>query len=249
MSQFAFDYGDGRGPVYKDGSSARKPKSKKRKGKSTASKALKLAKENKKFIQKTIEMKQVNYHQNSTSLPSTGFSAGSFLQIQTGAEDGTTLGSASRIGNSITLMRQQICMNIVASPTDTYNQVRVIVAESVDGNQALAVTDILEYGSYTLYGANVFSSPYTTKTSTNKRYKIHLDKSFELAGVPTKGGKSSRVIKKMVRYGKSGKEIEYAGAGNLNPNNHRLSIFILTDSVSATHPVLHYSVRSSYKDA
>ncbi len=249
MSQFAFDYGDGRGPVYKDGSSAMKPKRRKRKGKSTASKALKLAKENKKFLQKTIEMKQVNYHQNATSLTSAGFVASSFCQIATGAEDGTTLGSAARIGNSITLMRQQVCMNIAASSTDTYNQVRVIIAESVDGNQLLNLTDILEYGSYLLYGQNVFSSPYTTKTTTNKRYKIHLDKSFELAGVPTKGGKSTRVIKKMIRFGKSGKELEFAGAGALNPNNHRLSIFIITDSVSASHPELHYSVRSSYKDA
>ena len=201
------------------------------------------------MVNKTIETKQVNYYQNSTSLPSTGFSAGSFLQIQTGAEDGTTLGSAARIGNSITLLRQQVCMNIVASSTDTFNQMRVIIAESVDGNQSLAVTDILEYGSYTLYGANVFSSPYTTRTSTNKRYKVHYDKSFELTALPTKGGKASKVIKHVCRWGKSGKELEYSGAGSANPNNHRLSIFILSDSVSASHPQLHYSVRSSYKDA
>ena len=221
----------------------------KRQRQSLAKKALKIAKQNKKFIQKTIEMKQVNYHQNSTSINSNGFVAGSFCQIATGAEDGSTLGSSARIGNSVTLMRQQVCMNIAASATDTYNQFRVIIAESVDGNQQLALTDILEYGSYTLYGQNVFSSPYTTKTSTNKRYKIHFDQSFELAGVPTKGGKSTRVIKKMVRYGKTGKELEFAGPGSLNPNNHRLSIFLISDSVSATHPVLHYSVRSSYKDA
>ena len=248
MSQFAFDYGDGRGPVYKDG----RPmiKRKKRKGKSAGSKALKLARENKKFIQKTIEMKQVNYQQNATSVTSAGFNAGSFLQMQTGAEDGTALGSASRIGNSITLMRQQVCINLVGSGSDTYNQFRVLMVESVDGNQPLSATDVLEYGSYTLYGQTVFCSPYTTKTSTNKRYKIHYDKSFTLSGLATKGGvPPAKVIKKMIRYGKSGKELEYAGAGSLNPNNHRLTLIILTDSVSASHPELHYAVRSSYKDA
>lgn len=214
-----------------------------------AAQALSLAKENKKFIQKTIEMKQVNYQQNSTALNSNGFSASSFTQIATGAEDGSALGSAARIGNSITLMRQQVCLNIAASASDTYNQCRVLLVESVDGNQPISMTDVLEYGSYALYGATVFCSPYTTKTTTNKRYKIHMDKSFELVGLPTKGGKATKVIKHTIRYGKSGKELEYAGAGSLNPNNHRLSLLIITDSVSATHPVLHYSVRSSYKDA
>lgn len=194
-------------------------------------------------------MKQVNYQQNSTSLPSSGFAASSFSQLSTGAEDGTALGSAARIGNSISLMRQQVCMNIQGSATDTYNQCRVLLVESVDGNQAISLTDVLEYGAYALYGSMVFASPYTTKTSTNKRYKIHMDKSFELTGLPTKGGRASKVIKHTIRYGKTGKELEYAGPGSLNPNNHRLTLLIITDSVSATHPVLHYSVRSSYKDA
>lgn len=202
------------------------------------------------MVNKTIEMKQVNYQQSNISLPSSGFSAGSFLQVATGAEDGAGLGSAARVGNSITLMRQQVCLNITGSGTDTWNQCRVIMAESVDGNQPLALTDILEYGAYALYGETVFCSPYTTKTSTNKRYKIHYDKAFVLSGLPTKGGvPPAKVIKHTVRYGKSGKELEYAGAGSLNPNNHRLTIFIVTDSVSASHPELHYAVRSSYKDA
>ena len=215
-----------------------------------ASQALKIAKNNRAFINKTIEMKQVNYQQGSTSLTSAGINAGSFLQMATGAEDGSALGSASRIGNSITLLRQQVCINLQGSATDTYNQFRVLLVESVDGNQPISITDVLEYGSYTLYGATVFCSPYTTKTTTNKRYKVHYDQSFELSGLPTKGGaRASKVIKHVVRYGKSGKELEYAGAGNLNPNNHRLTLLMISDSVSASHPVFHYAVRSSYKDA
>ena len=202
------------------------------------------------MVNKTIETKQVNYQQSGISLTTAGFSAGSFLQVATGAEDGAGLGSAARIGNSLTLMRQQVCLNITGSSTDTWNQCRVIIAESVDGNQNLQLTDILEYGAYALYGETVFCSPYTTKTSTNKRYKVHYDKAFVLSGLATKGGvPPAKVIKHTVRYGKSGKEIEYAGAGSLNPNNHRLTIFIVTDSVSASHPELHYAVRSSYKDA
>ena len=222
----------------------------KKKNKSKASQALNLAKENKRFIQKTIEMKQVNYQTSGQAIASGGFTAASFAQLATGPEDGTALGSASRIGNSITLMKQQVCMNIVGSSTDTYNQMRVLIVESVNGNQALGLSDVLEYGSYALYGNNVFSSPYTTKTSTNKRYKVHYDRSFIISGLPTKGGvPPAKNIKHIVRFGKAGKELEYAGAGSLNPNNHRLTLMVVSDSVSATHPALAYSVRTSYKDA
>lgn len=214
-----------------------------------ATKALAIAKENKKFIQKTIEMKQVNYNSGALSISSAGLTAGSFTQTATGAEDGDALGSQSRIGNSITLLRQQCCMNIQADAVDTYNQFRVLIVESMDGNQPLLLTDVLQYGAYSVYGSLVFASPYTTKTSTNKRYKVHYDKTFELSALPTKGGKASRVIKHTIKYGKSGKELEYAGAGSLNPNNHRLTLMWISDSVSGPHPALHYSVRSSYKDA
>lgn len=235
---------------YVNKSAMAKRRIRKKKQERVATQALKIAKNNRAFINKTIEMKQVNYQQNSTSLSSTGFAGGSFLSIATGAEDGSALGSQARVGNSITLLRQQVCINLVASSTDTFNQVRVIVAESLDGNQPLALTDVLEYGSYALYGAMVFASPYTTKTTTNKRYKIHYDNSFEISALPTKGGsKASKVIKHVVRYGKNGKELEYGGTGALNPNNHRLTLLMISDSVSATHPAFAYSVRSSYKDA
>ena len=230
----------------------RKPSkpSRKKRTNATAKKALAKVNQLAKFVNKTIEMKQVNYQQNSTSLSSSGFSAGSFLATATGAEDGSSLGSAARVGNSITLLRQQVCINLVASSTDTFNQCRVILAESVDGNQSLSLSDILEYGSYSLYGSMVFASPYTTKTTTNKRYKIHYDRSFEISALPTKGGsKASKVIKHIIRYGKNGKELEYSGSGNVDPNNHRLTLLMISDSVSATHPAFAYSVRSSYKDA
>lgn len=214
-----------------------------------ARKALTMAKQTKKMVNKTIETKQVNYQQNATTLTTGGFAGGSFMQLSTGAEDGTALGSAARVGNTVTLLRQQVCINLAGSSTDTYNQFRVIIVESMEGNQPIALTDVLEYGSYTLYGETVFCSPYTTKTSTNKRYKIHYDKTFELSALPTKGGKATKTIKHTIKYGKTGKLLDYAGAGSLNPNNHRMTILMISDSVSASHPEFHYAVRSSYKDA
>lgn len=201
------------------------------------------------LVLKTMENKQVNYHATNQSITSGGYASGSFLNTSSGAGDGDALGSAARVGNSITLLNQRVCMNFTGSSTDTYNQIRVILCESMDGNQPLALSDVLEYHSYTLYGSLVFASPYTTKTSSNRRYKIHMDKSFVLSGLPTKGGvPPAKVIKHVIRY-KGGKVIDFDGTGAVNPNNHRLTILLISDSVSASHPILDFATRSTYKDA
>lgn len=230
--------------------SLQRRRKRKNKSRSKASQALSLAKQNKKFIQKTIENKQVNYYQLNQNITTTGFQVGNFLSTSTGAEDGVSLGSPARIGNSITLMNQRFNMNIVASSTDSFNQIRVLIVESLDGNQPLALSDVLEYGVYTLYGQLVFASPYTTKSNTNRRYKVHYDKSFVLSALPTKGGAPpSKVIKHNIKYGKTGKVIEYSGSGNLDPTNHRITLLMISDSVTSGHPQLNYSTRATYKDA
>ena len=202
-----------------------------------------------KLVLKTIENKQVNYHLVGQSITSGGYSAGSFLSTATGAEDGNVLGDPARIGNTITLMNQRFNMNFQASSTDSYNQIRVLLVESLDGNEPIAMTDVLEYGSYALYGDLVFASPYTTKSNTNRRYKVHMDKQFSITALPTRGGSSSKVIKHNIKYGKSGKLVEYPSAGASNPTNHRITLLVVSSSVSATHPTLSYSSRSTYKDA
>ena len=215
-----------------------------------ARKALSMAKQTKKMVNKTMENKQVNYAATNQSITSAGYATGSFLRTSSGSQDGDALGDPARIGNSITLLRQTVCMNLTGSASDTYNQIRVIICESLDGNQSLALSDVLQYHSYTLSGSLVFASPYTTKTSTNRRYKIHYDKSFVLSGLPTKGGvPPAKVIKHVVKYGKTGKVVDFDGPGSVNPNNHRLTILLISDSVSATHPILDYATRSTYKDA
>lgn len=201
------------------------------------------------LVLKTIENKQVNYYQLNKNITSTGFEVGQFLQTAVGAEDGTNLGDPARIGNSITLMNQRFNINITGSSTDTYNQIRCLLVESLDGNEPLTLSDVLQYGSYTLYGALVFASPYTTKTNTNRRYKVHYDKSFTISGLATKGGVPPvKVIKHNIKW-KNGKVVEYEGASSLNPTNHRITMLLVSDSVSVNHPQLNYSTRSTYKDA
>ena len=201
------------------------------------------------MVYKTLENKQVNYN-NNLNLTSSGVNDNAFLQVKVGPDDGVQQGDTARIGNSITLYRQQYRFNFLGlNPEmagDRWNQIRCIIAEPLDGNQPLVLSDLLQYPSYTIYGGLVFTSPYTTKTNTNRRYKIHMDKSFEL-NATAKG--ATRVIKHDVKW-KNGKVVEFAGpALEQVPTNHNMTIVFISDSGSVLHPSCAYSVRSTYKDA
>ena len=201
------------------------------------------------FVYKTIENKQVNYSITATSMSSAGYATRNFVQLEKGPEDGAQYGDPARIGNTITLMTQSFGFNFQGSPTDTYNQIRVLLVESINGNQDIGLDDVLYYPNYSVFGDNVFSSPYTTKTSTNKRYKVHMDKCFTISGMATKGGvPPTKTFRHNIRY-KHGKLLEYDGPGKSLPTNHKINLLVITDSVSATHPSMSYNVRSTYKDA
>lgn len=203
-----------------------------------------------KFVKKTIENKQVNYSITATSMNSSGYATRNFIQLEKGAEDGANYGDPARIGNTITLMNQRFGFNFQGSSTDVYNQIRVLLVESTEGAQDIGLDDVLYYSNYSVFGDNVFSSPYTTKTDTNKRYKVHMDKVFTLSGMATKGGvPPAKAFSFNIKYGKSGKMVEYSGPGKVLPTNHKINLLVITDSVSATHPTMSYNVRSTYKDA
>jgi len=201
------------------------------------------------MVYKTLENKQINY-QNNLNITSSSVVDNAFLQVRVGPDDGVLKGDTARIGNSITLYRQQYRFNFLGlNPEqlgDRWNQVRCIIAEPLDGNQPLVLSDLLQFSSYSLYGGLVFASPYTTKTNTNRRYKIHMDKSFEL-NATAKG--ATRVIKHDVKW-KKGKVVEFAGPGTEQiPTNHNMTVVFISDSGTALHPSCAYSVRSTYKDA
>lgn len=217
-----------------------------RRVRSTARKALNMAKQVKKMVNKTIENKQINNKVLSTNLSSTGYAVGGFFGLLQGTSDGTVAGSAARIGNSVTLMRTQVKFNFdVAVGSENYNKVRLIVAQSQDGTQTLGLSDILQYSSYTADGDLVFNSPYTTKTSTNKRYTILMDKVFEL----NLNHKASRQITFVKRYGKTGKVVNWDGNSGSSPVDFKTTILAISDSTVATHPTFEYSLRHTYKDA
>lgn len=199
------------------------------------------------FVYKTIENKQVNYSNSSLSISSSGVVDNAFLQVKVGPDDGAAQGDTARIGNSITLLRQQyrMCFEGLNATTEGWNQIRVLIAEPLDGNQPLVLGDLLQYTNYTTHGDLVFASPYTTKTATNRRYKIHMDKTFTL--------NQYKDIVKVIKYDvkwKGGKLVEFEGPGTEQiPTNHNMSILFMSDSTAAAHPKVSYSVRSTYKDA
>lgn len=232
------------GKMYKvvEGSLQRR---RKKKNRSSAKKALSLAKFNKKFIMKVIENKQVNALRPPIFVTSSGYDAqvvGDTIQptMRQGTEDGDqTVGSSARIGNSITLMRTAIKFNFdVAATSESYNKWRVIVVESTEGNQAIAAVDVLENPT------SPFISQYTTKTNNNKRYKVLFDRIFET----NRGHNGAKFYNFIKKYGKAGREVNYSGSPE-TPTNYNINILAWSDSTVAPHPTMAYTLRHSYKDA
>lgn len=220
-------------------------KKKSRKNRSTASKALALAKQNKKMINKTIENKQVNAYRPPIFVTSSGYDAqvvGDTIQptMRQGVEDGDqTVGSSARIGNSITLLRTALKFNFdVAATSESYNKWRVIVVESTEGNQAINATDVLENPT------SPFVSQYTTKTNSNKRYNILFDRIFEC----NRGHNGAKFYNFVKRYGKTGRVVDYSGSPE-TPTNYNINILAWSDSTVAPHPTMQYTLRHTYKDA
>jgi len=210
-----------------------------------ANKALAEVKSLKKLVNKTIENKQVNALRPPIFVTSAGYDAqtvGDTIQptMRQGVEDGSqTVGSSSRIGNSITLMRTAVQFLFdVAATSETYNKFRCIVVESTEGNQQISAVDIFENPTSPLI------SQLSTKTNNNKRYKILMDKKFEV-NRNNNGSKWCSLIKK---YGKSGRVVDYSGSPE-TPTNYNINILCWSDSTVAPHPTMQYTLRHTYKDA
>ena len=206
------------------------------------------------FVYKTIENKQLNYT-SAQGISTAGYMLGGFLANKLGVEDGSVINDPARIGNSTTLMKQEFQADIEIPDqslpgSESYNRLRVILVESMDGNQTLNLSDVLLYPTYSIHQAQVFVSPYTTKAQTNRRYKIHMDRLVDLNIYKN----AHATIKHTVKYrenGSPGKVLMYdtTGSNSGPPANHRLTLLAISDSGSTAHPIMNYSFRSTYKDA
>lgn len=213
--------------------------------KSTDKKQTKRIKQLENFVYKTIENKQVNSTGTNLNVTSSGISGLAFLRLAAGVGDGEIESDPARIGNSVTLLRQQVGFNLKCrTGADLFNQIRIIVVESTEGSESLNLSDILQYSSYATNGDLVFVSPYTTKTTTNRRYKIHMDKTVLL----TQDRMPAMTLRHTVKYN-GGKVVAFQNNTDVIPTNHRLQYFAISDSTAVQHPRLDFHVRSTYKDA
>ena len=203
----------------------------------------------KKMVNKTIENKQQTYNSGSPIyVMDIGVAQRPTLNLTQGTADGSGRPSAARIGNSVTLMRTQLKLQLRMSTSGLVNtRVRLLVVESVNGKEDIGLEDVLEASAGALVGTddNAYTSCYSTKTDTNKRYKIHYDKVVNLSHY----AKQFFFKNLTLRYGKSGRVINYDG-NNQTPTDYSLQILAIGDQTTVGHaPILSYSMRSTYKDA
>lgn len=161
-------------------------------------------------------------------------------------------GSSQRIGNDICLLNQTLRFTLtIPDGGDTFNQVRMIVVEPLDGKETLDLTDVLQYGDHTIYSSQqIMASPYRIKVDeANKGYKVHSDKVYELNVY----GSRCVVGSIKIKYGKHGKKIQYPDNTVADPNqypvNHNLHVMLCSDSGTVLHPGLTINVRSRFYDA
>ena len=234
----------------------RQYKSRSKKGSSLSS-VKREVKSLKKFVMKTIENKQSLYSNGlGDDVDSTGFEGRpQTLLLTQGTADGSDRPNSARIGNSITLLRESVNMQVEAEPSSTgVTKMRVMVVSSVDGNENIDIDEVLQYAQVNGVDGldnGMYTSHYTTKTDTNKRYRIHFDKQYVL-GVHTDTSGMVRPcvqnIKCRIKYGKTGKVVEYNGTNN-TPVNHNLQILAFSNRAAVNAPILSYQIKSVYKDA
>lgn len=201
----------------------------------------------KKMVNSTIENKQQTYNASNIDITDFPLAQRPTLLLTQGTADGDARPSAARIGNSITLMRTQLNLSVKISSGVTNCRCRLIVVESVNGKEDIDMDDVLQAGGGAIDGTNdtTYTSCYTTKTDTNKRYKIHYDKVINLSTYD----RAFFTKKLTLRYGKAGRVINYDG-NNAAPTDYSLQVLAIGDqTLLAATPQLAYSMRSTYKDA
>lgn len=153
--------------------------------------------------------------------------------------EGTT--AETRVGDKVTLMNHNVTMSL--RKADTTNAIRIIWAVC-PSDTILTIGNILEYGSYALFGDQVFSSPYRKRANNSEdTYNVLFDKVYNLSG-----SQGLLVDKYKLKVPKHGKQLKFNGAGSIPPQNYQLFLFGISDSNAGPHPEISYVCRSRYMD-
>lgn len=188
-----------------------------------------------KFIYPTIEYKSRDILGTDVSISSSGYSNQPMMQIEQGTANN------QRIGDSVALMQHGVTMTLRA--VDSTNIIRILWV-ATPSTTAVSITDVLEYGNYTVYKDNVFSSPYKRKSATAETtYKVLFDKVYKF-------GTDDAVIcdKYALKPYKDPKKLSFNSVGSVMPENYQLQILAISDSDAAGHPKISYVCRTKYYD-
>jgi hypothetical protein len=218
-------------------------------GGGTAKRALTLAKQVKKMVNKTIERSTVDWDSVGNGVGTAGWTTNNLFAVTQGNTDGGNYPANARSGNAVTLMKEKFYFQLRGPGTTGVNEsnniIRIIIAESTEGNQQLQLSDILKYSNQTTHGHLVFTSPYQTKTDTNKRYKVHYDKVVKLNYYSSSFYRS---LTPVIKHGKTGRVVNFNNNAPA-PTDYNLTVWVISDSAAAQHPVLDFAYRGVFRDA
>lgn len=217
--------------------------------KSTARRALSLAKQVKKLVTKTIEKRTVDYSSVGNSISTAPWTNTNFFAVKQGNTDGGGWPAESRAGNAVTLLKEKFYFQLRGPGTTGINEsnniIRILIVESTEGNQTLSLSDVLKYSNQTTHGHLVFNSPYQTKTATNKRYKVRYDKVVRLNYYSSS---HYQTLTALVNHGKTGRVVNFDD-NSQTPTDYNLNVFVLSDSAAAQHPIMDFAYRGVFMDA
>ena len=187
------------------------------------------------MIYPTIEYKSRDIVGTDQAISSSGYSNEPMMQI----EQGNNLNQ--RIGDSVALMQHGVTMTLRAA--DSTNVIRILWVVT-PSSTPVVINDVLEYGNYTTYSNNVFSSPYKRKAVTSENtYRVLFDKVYKF-------GSDDAVIcdKYALKPFSKPKKLSFNSVGSVMPENYQLQILAISDSTTAGHPTISYVCRTKYYD-
>lgn len=146
-----------------------------------------------------------------------------------------------RVGDKVTL--QRMSGQVTVTRGDQTNMVRLIIVATPSSTQ-LSMTDVLEFGLWSPYAEQVFSSPYKIKaSSTSQTYKILYDKVYNIPNTVL-----SLVDKFELDLRGINKQLEFSAIGSTSPNNLLISALMISDSTAVNHPVVSMNIRTKFYD-
>ena len=182
-----------------------------------------------------VERKSRDILASTAPISTSGYANQPMFQLQQGD------GSDERIGDKVTLMSHNVSMTLAKADTD--NSIRIIWAYT-PSTTALSISDVLQYGNYSIYGDQVFSSPYKKQAATAETtYRVLFDKVYHL-----KQDERLQTDKYQLIPNKNGRQVNFNSVGSVMPENYQLQILAISDSGAVSHPTISYVCRSYYVD-